>query len=244
MKRGNKIILLFGGVCFLGMLVLLLDLRLNGEWKEKASINLSAKGDLMFKYQFSSKTQLDQHNIKVLTLKAAKDWINVVVADSNQIITESQSLQHITVDYLVSDDTLHIRNFEKPAEIHPHKNRCTIKVKPTLQSIIIDETSVVNFSTGEPTILNISVRQGQLILNKGLKKNIGKMRLEATKGSKISFNQTQVDSLELNMSESNVEIFKTIKLLTGQLNEYSEIKTGRVKVYSLNVDETSKVSSR
>ncbi|MFY0600927.1 MAG: hypothetical protein JXR03_14730 [Cyclobacteriaceae bacterium] len=227
MKTGNKILFTFLATITIYILVVLIDLRVNGE--ERKSIE--AKSNI-----------IELSEVRYLQANDMERRVLLVLSDHNSIeVVAGVDDEFSEVAYTMKGDSLIIDGFSEP------NNASYVALK------IFVDNKVFNRLEAEKADFNIQMNKEKrsdlnLILTKsnvrfmGKKDNsFGNLSIKSENKSFVNSGGIKFDTLDIDLKNSRIQMFGSTKLLKGTLTNGSTAKVTGVSEYALKVDQSSRL---
>lgn len=224
MKLSNKILLGFFGFLFLYLTAAFAELRLNGTPNfidEKNSIAES----------------VDISGIAHLILNDLDKDVHIRAADSSVLQVRSISGDILKrLKYRISGDTLTISALESK------------DVKNMKITVFVRSASLKAVTANSCRLMIDGLQQDALIISQTAAKvwmsdnSIGKIQSDLTQNSFLSINSPGVNTLSLNLKDSEMEVWSPVGLVEGSMKNKSSLRLTLIEQITLKKDVTSNLS--
>jgi hypothetical protein len=224
MKLSNKILLGFFGFLFLYLTAVFAELRLTGTPNfidEKNSISESV--------DISGITHLVLNDIdKDLQIRAADSSVLQVRSISGDILKR--------LKYRISGDTLTISAL-KSQDVKNMK--ITFFVRSGSLKAVTANSCRVTINSLQQEALTISQTASNVWMSDN---SIGKIQSDLTQNSFLSISSPGVNTLSLNIKESEMQVWSPVGLVEGSMKDKSSLRLTQIEEITLKKDMTSTLS--
>ncbi len=227
MKTSKLIFISLLGTIALLILVMMIDLRINGR-----------------KYNdINSDFKVKKQSLKLFKTLYITNSMNVTLVKNDSSYIEVTSLKDSIqpkVNFSASGDTLRISDFEKSSH---HNASIRVHATNTLKHVVLKHANLTleSFSTEE---LSLNLDKSNVMLNESepYKSRIHFLKVQANNHSSVYGNQFYVDSMGIVLQHSEVTLEGIANKLGGTLIDSSRIQARQPLEVWLKKDATSKVN--
>jgi hypothetical protein len=224
MKLSNKILIGFFGFAFIYLTAAFAELRLTGSPNVINNKNSIAE-------------TVDLSRMAYLIIKDVDKNINVVGADRSRLEVRSLSGDLLKkLKYDVSGDTLMLSGLQLE---NVRTVDITVFVGKTALKGISVKSSVAIIQDLQSTLLHISQNSGRIYMSGS---RIEKIELVASNRSLFDLSATTLDTLSVNVDESQVLVSSSVDVVEGSIKNNARVHLNDIRDIQLRKDESSKLN--
>ncbi len=223
MKLSNKVLIVFFGVILLYISAAFTEVRIRGVKRDLNSENAKVE-------------TIALDDLKYLILSDLDERVLLRSSDNPRLEIRSRSEGILSgLKYELSGDTLNLNEFVVGEGI---RFNLTLHVPQSLIGINVSETSL-NISDFKQSSLALIQSGGRVVINENVR--LDKLSIIASDNADLDAYDFDIDSLVLEMDESEAYLQSSINSLQGEMKNRSNLTMNGVNDIVFNKDESSEL---